>query len=67
MSYLEWVQNIQRYSWTEERVNGELQDRMRCAWDLVQSRARDTGENYRVAAYEIAVQRVRRATELRGF
>jgi glutamate dehydrogenase (NAD(P)+) len=67
VSYLEWVQNIQRYSWTEERVNEELHDRMRRAWDLVRSRTGDTGENYRVAAYRIAVQRVRRATELRGF
>lgn len=67
VSYLEWVQNVQRYAWTEDRVNGELEERMRKAWGAVRSRAEETGETYRVAAYRLAVQRVRRATELRGF
>jgi glutamate dehydrogenase (NAD(P)+) len=67
VSYLEWVQNIQRYAWTEERVNDELHERMRKAWDLVRERSLETGETYRVAAYRVAVERVRRATELRGF
>ena len=66
VSYLEWVQNNQRYSWSEERVNRELEKRLRCAWDQVVDRARHTGGSYRIAAYWLAVDRVRRATELRG-
>lgn len=67
VSYLEWVQNIQRYRWSEQRVNEELESRLRAAWDVVRSRSRELDESYRVAAYRIAVDRVRRATELRGF
>lgn len=66
VSYFEWVQNIQRYAWSETRVNQELEARLRAAWEAVRDRARERGESYREAAYRIAVERVRRAAELRG-
>ena len=67
VSYLEWVQNRQRYSWEEERVNEELRDIMRKAWDAVSGRVREEEISYRIAAYLVAVERVRDATRLRGF
>jgi glutamate dehydrogenase (NAD(P)+) len=67
VSYLEWVQNRQRYRWSEERVNEELRTTLRTAWDAVSRRAEVHGTSYREAAYDLAVGRVVRAIELRGF
>lgn len=67
VSYLEWVQNRQRYRWSEERVNGELESIMRGAWKAVHGRAEREGVSHRLAAYLVAVERVMEATRLRGF
>lgn len=67
VSYLEWVQNRQRYRWSEDRVNRELRSFMRDAWDAVRERAEEESVPYRRAAYLTAVDRVRSATRLRGF
>lgn len=67
VSYLEWVQNRQRYRWREERVNRELEGFLAAAWDAVSTRARDAGTSYRLAAYVLAASRVMEATRLRGF
>ncbi len=67
VSYLEWVQNRQRYSWEEERVNDELRDIMRKAWDVVRDRVEEEDVSYRTAAYLVAIERVQAATRLRGF
>ena len=66
VSYLEWVQNRERYRWREERVDRELQSFLGRAWEAVSTRARQEGVGYRSAAYEIAVSRVLEATRLRG-
>lgn len=67
VSYLEWVQNRQRYRWSRERTLKELEKRMAEAWLEVQQRASDQQLNYRLAAYAIAVERVIEAINLRGF
>lgn len=67
VSYLEWVQNRQRYRWKLERVDGELEETLRNAWGAVRERARSREVSYREAAYDLAVGRVIRAIELRGF
>ena len=67
VSYLEWVQNRIRYRWDEERVNRELEHKLRKAWDTVCRRARHEKLNYREAAHVIAVERVLQAIEMRGF
>lgn len=66
VSYLEWVQNLQRERWTEERVNQRLADLMNAATDAVLARAHEKGITHREAAYEIAVERVADAERLRG-
>ncbi len=66
VSYFEWVQNVQVYRWDEERVNAELRRVMNRAYkDLVGS-AQRYGCSFRTAAFALAVERVARATELRG-
>jgi glutamate dehydrogenase (NAD(P)+) len=67
VSYFEWTQNLQQFHWAEERVNDELRAHMVRAWRAVQDTARREHVSYREAAFLIAVQRVARAVELRGF
>ena len=59
VSYFEWVQNRQRFSWTKKRVNEEL-ERVICeAFDGLVKTYDDTGiETLRTAAYVVAIQRV---------
>ncbi len=66
-SYLEWVQNRQRYQWSRERIDEEMEQRMERAWSAVHDRARENQLNYRQAAYELAIERIITAVNLRGF
>jgi glutamate dehydrogenase (NAD(P)+) len=67
VSYLEWVQNRQRYRWPETQVNRELESTLRRAWEAMQTRSKQESVAYRMAALLIAIERVCEATELRGF
>ncbi len=66
VSYMEWVQNIQRYRWDEERVNGELRKIMKEAWADLKETAKRNSCDLRTAAFALAIGRVARATHLRG-
>ncbi len=67
VSYFEWTQNIQQFDWSEERVNEELFSRMIAAYRNVAGRAKEAGLSMRQAAFDIGVERVARAVQLRGF
>jgi glutamate dehydrogenase (NAD(P)+) len=67
VSYFEWTQNLQEFHWEEERVNEELRKTITKAFHQAQERASAEGTTYRQAAFEIAVERVAKAVELRGF
>lgn len=66
VSYLEWVQNIQRFRWDEARVNQELRSVMRSAWHDLIAEAKRYQCSYRDAAFALGVSRVASATRLRG-
>jgi len=66
VSYLEWVQNRMGYYWTEERVNHDLEQLMNRAFDSVYSTCQEFKCSMRVAAFVVGIQRVSRASELRG-
>ncbi len=66
VSYFEWVQNIQRFRWTEGRVDTELRAVLTTAWQEVARVARDRDLDLRTAAYVIALGRVTEAARLRG-
>ena len=66
VSYLEWVQNVQRETWTEEVVNERLATLMGRATDQVLARSNDEALTPREAAYLIAVERVAQAETARG-
>jgi glutamate dehydrogenase (NAD(P)+) len=67
VSYFEWVQNRQRFQWTEERVNEELEAIITDAFDAMTGAHENAGTpNLRTAAYVVAVQRVVDAYEGSG-
>jgi glutamate dehydrogenase (NAD(P)+) len=67
VSYLEWVQDLQRQQWPEERVNDDLAEIMGTATKSVLHRAEHEGLSLREAAYLIAVERVAQAEIARGY
>ncbi|QDX39583.1 Glu/Leu/Phe/Val dehydrogenase [Salarchaeum sp. JOR-1] len=67
VSYLEWVQNTQQYSWDLQDVNDDLRDRMTMAFDeMVGVYDEKDIPDLRTAAYTIAMERVASAHEYRG-
>ena len=67
VSYFEWVQNRQRFQWTEQRVNDELERVITEAFDeLVDTFEKRELATFREAMYVVALQRVRRAAEQSG-
>ncbi|WP_254537533.1 Glu/Leu/Phe/Val family dehydrogenase [Halomarina litorea] len=59
VSYFEWVQNRQRFYWTEERVNDELERVITEAFDaLTDAYEENDLSNFRTAAYVVAIRRV---------
>ena len=67
VSYFEWVQNIQQFRWELEQVNDELHKRMVAATDAVFDRSESERTTLRDAAFDIAVERVAHAAEVRGY
>ena len=67
VSYFEWVQNRQRFSWTEERVNDELERVITEAFEgLIDSYESTDAPTLRTAAYVVAIKRVVSAFEQGG-
>ncbi|MBI4369497.1 MAG: Glu/Leu/Phe/Val dehydrogenase [Elusimicrobia bacterium] len=66
VSYFEWVQDIQSYSWTEDEVNARLGELMRSAFHTVHQTAQQNNVHMRLAAHMVALKRVAQATEIRG-
>ncbi|MFC7135139.1 MULTISPECIES: Glu/Leu/Phe/Val family dehydrogenase [Salinibaculum] len=67
VSYFEWVQNRQRFSWTEQRVNDELERVITEAFDeLVKAFENNDVPNYRTAMYVVAIRRVLQSAEEAG-
>ncbi|MBW3593994.1 MAG: Glu/Leu/Phe/Val dehydrogenase [Actinobacteria bacterium] len=67
VSYFEWVQNIQQFQWELQQVNDELHKRMVAATDAVFDRSESEKTTLREAAFDIAVDRVAHAAEIRGY
>jgi len=65
-SYFEWVQNRQYYTWKMDRVRQELDSVMVKAFDEVWDHSKKHNVSPRVAAFMIAIERVKYATALVG-
>ena len=66
VSYFEWVQDMQSFFWTEERINESLKEIMDRAFQAVHAMSERHEVDMRTAAYMVAVARVAEATMLRG-
>ena len=66
VSYFEWVQNRQYYSWDLNRVRQQLDHVLTSAFEKVWQTANEHKISLRTAAFMIGIRRVMRATELSG-
>jgi glutamate dehydrogenase (NAD(P)+) len=66
VSYFEWVQDLQRFFWSESEINARLETIMVNSYQAVHEKAIGQQVNLRMGAYLLAVSRVAEATELRG-
>lgn len=66
VSYLEWVQNRMGYYWPEKRVNEEMTEIMSGAIREVLKMSQARKISLRMAAFVVAIQRVLKASEIRG-
>lgn len=67
VSYFEWVQNIQGFMWDEEKVNNELKIYMTRGFRDVKEMCKTHNCDLRMGAFTLGVNRVARATVLRGW
>jgi len=65
VSYFEWVQNLQQFQWSHERVNEELEKKMLRAWQTVYARSQVGKTPLRIAAYVEGLSKVAEATRQR--
>lgn len=66
VSYFEWVQNLQRFQWTEKEVISKLETKLHAAFEQVTSYAAKHKLPNRMAAQAIAINTVANAKATRG-
>ncbi|MEK6758563.1 MAG: Glu/Leu/Phe/Val dehydrogenase [Deltaproteobacteria bacterium] len=66
VSYFEWVQDLQRFFWTEKEINDRLDSIMIKAFKEVLTVSIDRAVDMRTAAMIVAVKRVAEAVMVRG-
>ncbi len=66
VSYFEWVQNLQQFSWEEERVNTELKKIIERAYHQVYDNSKKHKTSLRTSAFMLAIDEVARVNKLRG-
>lgn len=66
VSYFEWVQNLQRYSWTFDEVQTKQETMMSKAFTEIWDLKKEHKVDMRTAAYMISIKRVAEAMKLRG-
>lgn len=66
VSYFEWVQNLQRFQWTEKEVISKLETKLQKAFEKVTAYGKRKNIPMRMAAQAIAIQTVAAAKSARG-
>ena len=66
VSYFEWVQGLQFFFWSEREINVQLREIMVRSFNDVVRISEEKKVDMRVAAYILAIDRVHKATLLRG-
>jgi glutamate dehydrogenase (NAD(P)+) len=66
VSYFEWVQDQQKYTWEVAQIKDRLRMQLRIATTKVADAAESLGLDWRTAAMTVAVERVSQAAKLRA-
>ena len=66
VSYFEWVQDHQRYTWDAIDVQERLRRQLRAAFGRVIDAADRLSCDWRLAALSVAIERVSEAARMRG-
>lgn len=66
VSYLEWVQDLQSFSWPLEQINSHLKSLMVAAFSNVMGCCKAHGVTGRVAAQMLAIEKINEAIMIRG-
>ena len=66
VSYFEWVQDLQAFFWDDDQVNSQLDRAMKRTLGKVRDAAEKGKLTLREAAHRLAIEKVARATEVRG-
>ena len=66
-SYFEWTQNIQQFTWSEEKFVQELASRLNTATRATIAKAEHLDVTLREAAFALGIERVAEASHLRGY
>ncbi|WP_100372671.1 Glu/Leu/Phe/Val family dehydrogenase [Bacillus sp. FJAT-45037] len=67
VSYFEWVQNNQGYYWSEEEVEGKLENVMVGSFENIYNLSKSRKVDMRLAAYMIGVRKMAEASRFRGW
>ncbi|MCD5414980.1 MAG: Glu/Leu/Phe/Val dehydrogenase [Clostridiales bacterium] len=67
VSYFEWVQNLMRYSWSFEEVQGKQEKLMVSAFDEIWKLKDEHNVDMRTAAYMMSIKRIATAMKFRGW
>jgi glutamate dehydrogenase (NAD(P)+) len=66
VSYFEWVQDQQKYSWTEPEIASRLQRQLRAGLRRMVDAAEELEVDWRAAAHCVGIERVAEAARLRA-
>lgn len=66
VSYFEWVQNLQRYQWTEEEVLTKLETKLETAFEKVMLFSEQNNTPHRVSALALGISEVASTKSIRG-
>ena len=66
VSYFEWVQDLQAFSWDESEIRHQMKRKLLDNLDDVLAITLQTNQDLRTAAYTIAIQRIVDAVKYRG-
>jgi glutamate dehydrogenase (NAD(P)+) len=66
VSYFEWVQDQQKYTWALDQIKERLRQQLRAATQRVSDEAERRSLDWRTAAMTVAVERVAQAAKLRA-
>ncbi len=67
VSYFQWVQNLQHFRWQKPKSTSGWRGSCATHTRRLSNRASEGGVPLRVAAFEVGIERVREASEARGY